>query len=459
MCDSSTTTFANPILLDPGLKNLNLTGCHPVWKKVSVLTEQEELISVNSLSSYAFGLTSAKNQVTAALNLNGDEPFEVQAYVLEANDPASVVGNNALPENLVYLTYHFNKLVLQKHLLLKNVHVDVVKALALKHSKFNSVTLTFLFKFATNQEAREALERLVAHAAMLFCHGRGATTKSYKGKKNNVKRNGDLIEFTVYINADPDFHITAYVKPGKRGNSYAQFDSQADADAVYAISETCVRVEVKVSQRWLEQHGLAQPLNWKGAPGKAGYRLVLEELRTRLRVDERLRRNEPQGRHMADLSPEALTVLQAHLQGQNVWQLPQMMPNRGLNTQKVHQEVLRKLHIDMEFPWDQQRGKADPKLGDWLCWGNQFQVPANIAHLCMVRSTLKAKLKVLKAEVDALMATVSAKQASARRVASSKPLVKPVKKNKLLTMAKRQWRDRILDEDSTETSDISDLMG
>jgi hypothetical protein len=185
----------------------------------------------------------------------------------------------------------------------------------------------------------------------------------------------------------------------------------------------------------------------------------LKKLRARLRVDERLRRNEPQERHMADLSPAALTVLQAHLQGQNVWQLPQMVPNRGLNALKVHQEVLRKLHIDMEFPWDQQRGQADPKLGDWLRWENQFQVPANIAHLCMVRSTLKAKLKVLKAEVDALMATVSAKQASARRVASSKPLVKPVKKNKLLTMAKRQWRDRFLEEESTETSDISDLMG
>jgi hypothetical protein len=100
MSDSSTTTFPNPILLDQGLKNLNFTGCHPDWKKISVLTEQEELISVNSLSCYAFGLTSAKNKVAAALNLGGSDPFEVQAYVLESNNPASVVGNNALPEKL-----------------------------------------------------------------------------------------------------------------------------------------------------------------------------------------------------------------------------------------------------------------------------------------------------------------------------------------------------------------------
>jgi hypothetical protein len=139
-----------------------------------------------------------------------------------------------------------------------------------------------------------------------------------------------------------------------------------------------------------------------------------------------------------------------------------MIPNRGPSAVAVHREILTKLHIDLEFPWDQQRGKADHKLGEWLNWNNQYQVPKNIAHLCMVRSTLKAKLALLQAEVDALMATAAAQQASAAAAAASaakKGPVKPVKKKTLLTLVKSQWRSRQRDEQSTETSDLEDLMG
>ena len=252
--------------------------------------------------------------------------------------------------------------------------------------------------------------------------------------------------------------MIAYVKPGKRGASYAKFVRPEDADAVYAISQTCVRVEAKLSRKWLVGNSLLQPESWKGSLGTDAYKKVLDELRGRLRVEERLRRNDPQQRHLTTLSPKALTVVQAHLSGADVWQLPDMIPNRGPGAVAVHREILNKLHIDLEFPWDQQRGKADPKLGDWLCWDNQYQVPAKIAHLCMVRSTLKAKLAILQADVEALMATVSAQQASAR-LAVKKGTAMPVKKNKLLPLVKRQWRERLFDDESTETSAVSDLMG
>jgi hypothetical protein len=465
MSDSSEIVFPNPIQLDPSLKSsINITGCYSEWKKVSALIEQGQLVNVKALGSYAFGVTSAKNNITADLDSSGANPFKVNAYVLSANYPASTVDNNALPENLVYLTAVCAKLITQKHLLKNNVHAAIVKLISLKLASFNSLTLTFLFKFPTSAAATEALSCFTGHAKMLHCHGQGVSLKAdgrkaLKGKKNNVKQYGDSSEFTTYINVDSDFHVTAYVKPGKRGASHAKFGSQEDADSVYAISETCVRVEVKLGRKWLESHGLQQPDSWKNSLGTAAYKLVLEELRGRLRVDECLRRNEPQDRHLEGLSPLALIVAKAHLNGENVWQLPSMTPNRCASAVAVHREILTKLHIDLEFPWDQQRGKADHKLGEWLNWSNQYQVPKKIAHLCMVRSTLVAKLNFLQAEVDTLMATAAAQQASsAAASAAKKGSVKPVKKNKLLPLVKRQWRERQRDEQSNETSDISDLV-
>jgi len=463
MSDSIIIAFDNPISREPSLKSeLDFTGCNQSFQKVSALFEQGELVSVNSLDSYAFGLTKAKNQITATVDKNGADPFHVLEYELSANIPASMFGNNALLENHVNLSALCSKLMVQKHMLQKNVHADVVKRLRLEHSCFHSVTLTFLFQFPSNQLANDALGGFTDHARMIFCHGRGMVPvrtggKAAKGKRNAVKQNGDPPEFSTYIN-DPDFHVTAYVKPGKRGASFAQFDRQEDAAAVYAISETCVRVEVKVSRRWLNDHDLARPQDWKGRLGTAACQQILEELRCRLRIDEKLRRNEPQERHLARLSPAALTVVQAHLSGQNVWELPQMVPNRGASAVAIHREVLNKVHIDMEYPWDQQRGKADPKLGDWLRWDNQLQIPPEIAHLCLARATLRAKAELLKAEVKQLMATVEAQQAAAR-AAAKKSGKRPPKPHELLSMVKRQWQQRCQEEDSEETSDVSDLIG
>ena len=83
MSDSSITIFNNPTLVDPNLKGtLDFSGSKPDWKKVSPLIEQDELISVNSLSSFAFGVTSAKNKITAELVNEGTNPFKVKAYQL-----------------------------------------------------------------------------------------------------------------------------------------------------------------------------------------------------------------------------------------------------------------------------------------------------------------------------------------------------------------------------------------
>jgi hypothetical protein len=76
----------------------------------------------------------------------------------------------------------------------------------------------------------------------------------------------------------------------------------------------------------------------------------------------------------------------------------------------------------------------------------------------MVRSTLKAKVELLKGEVNQLMDTVAARQAAAR-AAAKKSGKRPSKPHKLLSLVKRQWKQRRLEEDSEETSDVHELIG
>ena len=68
MSDSMIIAFESPTYFDPSLKSeLDFTGCNQSWQKVSALIEQGELVSVNPLASFAYGLTSAKNKLTATV--------------------------------------------------------------------------------------------------------------------------------------------------------------------------------------------------------------------------------------------------------------------------------------------------------------------------------------------------------------------------------------------------------
>ena len=141
---------------------------HDTWSKFGIICENGEPTGINSLSSYATGLTKAKNHVKAVLDDKGVNPFKVTGYHASVNPPASLVGNNALIENLVYLGAVADKYIVQKMLLKTGVSVDAVKRISVDNSKFLSVTLTYLLMCTSHEEAIEKLNELKSHASMLF---------------------------------------------------------------------------------------------------------------------------------------------------------------------------------------------------------------------------------------------------------------------------------------------------
>lgn len=453
MSDSSIIRFKAPVI-----SNVSNTAGYNDWVRYSAVFERDEVTFVTSLKAYAMGRSKAKNKIQAVIDQMGPNPFDVVEYRLEVNPPASMVANNALIENLVYRTAITSKLITQKHLLKMNVKSAVVRKISLKDAIFESVTLTYLFPFDSNEVAVDRLDKLTEHARMVFCRGVGKSIqrngkKSAKGKENNVRRAGEAPERTTYINADKEFHVTAYVKPGKRGSSFAQFANTNVEKAVYAVSEKCVRIEVRLGSQWLAQHQLEKPYAWKGTKGVAAYKQVLEELRQRLRVGDHLRHIDPQQRHMAPLSPKAAEVLHAHLDGGDVW------ANRSIDLPSIHQEILKLVHIDLEFPWAEQRGKAYKELDKWLNWQGQLKVPQGIADHCMVSATLDKKIQDLKQEVEMLMKQSSSVSSQPKVLSTRAADSSATKKSKtILRSVKRHLLARREDESNVETSDISDLM-
>lgn len=424
------------------------------FSKGGLIIENGVPTKLNSLTERAYGLTAAANQIKAIFDQQ--QPFQVVGYHGSFNTPVSLIGNNALMENLVYLSALADKLILQKRLLEKGSDPQVVQKLKLENAVFSSVTLTYLFRFDSYQDAVDALDEFYRHADMVLCHHYpGPSRNKRQGKKTNVVPKGTKPEFTIYINKDPNFGVAAYVKAGRFGKARAYFDNNSAENAVYAESSYYVRVEVKLGSDWLARKGLQCPLAWKGEISPKIYEQVLNELRALLRVDVKWRINIPHKRHSDPLSPEALEVLKDHLEGKAEYSMGSLSYLPSEVPRRIRNAIWDQLDIDIAIPWATQSTQASNNVGSWLRWGGPFQAPSHLIKHCYVRSVVKQRVADLKAEVDRLMNT---------------PKVSASGRKKLPSNSNNRWSkalDRISThlkatnaaDESTEITDTSDLMG
>lgn len=444
--------FNDPYSTDTA--NLWLPNIGDAYSKGGLIIENGVPTKLNSLTENAFGLTKAANKVKAIFD--EQQPFQVRGYTGSFNTPVSLIGTNALMENLVYPSALADKLMTQKLMLQKGSDPAVVRKLLLKNAVFKSVTLTYLFRFDSYQEAADALEDFYRHADMVFCdHYPGPSRNKSKGKKKNVVPKGSKPELTVYINKDSNFKVTAYVKAGKFGNARAYLNSKSVENAVYAESSHYVRVEVKLGSEWLSRNQLQCPLAWKGQAEPKVYEKVLNQLRTMLRVDVKWRVNVPQQRHLAPLSQDALDVLDDHLLGKAQYNMGGFAYTPATVPKRVRNEIWKHLDIDIDIPWAIQSKQASNDVGAWLKWDEAFKAPSHLLNHCYVRSVVKQKIDELKAEVERLMHKHSVSSQGGKQY----PTNRNNKWSKALDRISNHLKAINGDDDSTETSDVSDVMG
>lgn len=416
------------------------------------------MTSVNGMKDHVCGLTSAKNLITPVLDKSGANLFGSIAYKISLNGPASTVGNNALVQNMVYGNALLGKQLLQKHLLEKGVPADAVDQIKLKHCKLKEVTLTYLFRFESQEKAVEALQKFCSHAGAVLNHHTGYSHKGKsKGTNKTVVPVGTAPSQTVYINRvdkNLPFKVTAYVKASKTVKAYAEFKSPETESAVYEESAKHVRIEIVLPETWLISEGLHTALAWKDPNNaKNAHKKALGQLREILRLKKRgmLRTNKPQKRHIEGLAADAQTVLDEHLNGRNPWRHSNMRPEKRRAT-PIYQDILNTVHIDLEIPWGQQSQHVSANLEKWLCYQGEYKAPSRLASASYVRSTARKKRGELQAQIDELKRDAAGRSSDPEADANQARLQELWKEICTLSNVTRGGG-------SGSLPDISDLMG
>lgn len=390
-------------------------------------------------------LTGATFMVTPVFRNNkAARKGELLGYETSIHIPACVVGNNALPQILVYWCGLFALEFSKMHLLQQGCSPAIVNQLDLEHSSIKEVALTYLLDCKDQAEANSYNSKIQQYGeATLNTHHTNAKQK----KPISVITSAG--QSTVTILKPRHFEDKSYVKVGPTPNSFETFHSPAIRQAVYGESCHKVRLEHNAEHKWLQANGGDSPLAWKNKAKAAELvAKAFQQIKDYLRVSEELRSKRPKPDQIAKLPPAEQTILLDYFAGVDPKQHPSMVGKSSQYFSSVKRHIETELRIDITIPWAIHSTKISPDLPNWMKLPDEYKAPNHLAKHCFVRETAKAKLKQLRQ----INASLAAPKAS---VASSIPLPSADAKKQLGQV--KAFAHGIGD-DANETSDISDLF-
>ncbi len=449
MSDSQTSIFYMPA---PRKKH----GVINFPAKYGVIFNNKEVCHLNTMSDHIQGLTTAKNKITAKVNSD----YQVYAYQLSVNHPATLIGNNVLMSNAVYQAALTHKYQLQINLAESGgVDPAYVKTISLKHCEFQEITLTYCLEFESDKQAVGFQSKLKRYAGIVLKSPRNTNQKI--SNKVGVSASGDTQSW--YINKVEGRSVLFYVKDKNQPKKFASFVSPEVASEIYEIAKRVLRVEITLSAKYLAENGLSKPSAWRGAKGKAVYREQFDWLRTLLKVDADYRVNKPQQRHVDGLPERDQLVLAWYLKGKPINQLPQFQSGEWKKS-PIKQRILERLRIDIDIPWKTQCRIAIPGLSELLSLDRLVKPPKELLEHCHFPSTVKRKNRELRKLVEAAIAAAQLKwekKEGGKRNGSSADTVASFQASALGTVleALREAGVLLPSPSDETTSDISNLMG
>ena len=428
--------------------------------KYGIIFHNKEVCHLNTMSDHIKGLTKANNKIIA--KLNGD--FQVYAYQLSVNHPATLIGNNVLMSNAVYQAALTHKYQLQINLAESGgVDPAYVKTISLKHCEFQEITLTYCLEFESAKQALSFLKKLKQYA--------GVVLKSPQNKREKVSKkigaaaSGDTQSW--YINKVEKRSVLFYVKDRNQPRKFSSFASPEVESAIYELGQRVLRVEINLSSKYLAAHGLEKPKAWRGAKGQEIYEREFNWLRSLLKVDADYRVNKPQQRHIDLLSERDQLVLAWYLKGKPVNQYPQIKSG-GWKKSPIKQRIQERLRIDIDIPWKTHCRMAIPGLSDLLSLDRLVEPPKELLAHCHMPATVKRKNRELRKLVEAEIAAAKAaweKRGRGKRKgkhgAADSDIVAsfPVSSLEAVLEALQQAGVLMRSPSDGTTSDVSDLMG
>lgn len=213
----------------------------------------------------------------------------IAGYQVSANIPACTAGHNRQLVNGVWQAGRIAIVLLKCWLAENGCSAKGLACFESKNSFISSVTLTYLFACATQQQARDVLHEFRTHSEAVL--NASKTEKgglpaafSYPPRPDPGK---DLYTYTSYIRMR-EHKIAAYVKErGQPGAFLLPVANECLEASLQASSEATLRVEVKLHGKWLVAHELSRLQDWR--ENSHAYELAFGLVREDLRLDKNIR--------------------------------------------------------------------------------------------------------------------------------------------------------------------------
>lgn len=366
-------------------------------------------------ASADFKLIEAKSPITGAgfiiaplgLPIPGkkNERFKygrIAGYQISANIPACLAGHNRQLVNGVRPAACAAILLLKCWLSDNGCTAKGISHINTENACISSVTLTYLFEYDTQKQARAVLDEFRTHSetvlntAKTSARGR-VPAYSYPAKPDPHQA---LYTYTSYIRRR-EFKVTAYVKERDQPNAFLlPIRDETVESALQAHSEATLRVEVKLHAKWLEEHDLSAFNDWSNNP--EAYQRVFELVRNALRLDEgirskRLKKNTVDS---LPLSRREKGYLLAHLDGMCLREehsdAREMDPRSWCKTYSAaRRNIFSATCIDLDIPYASHTRHLVPALSERLRYPGEYTPPAKWAKHIFSRTSILVHTETL----------------------------------------------------------------
>lgn len=344
-----------------------------------------------------------------------DERFQhgrIAGYRVEVNVPACMNGHNRFLVNGVAAGARIAVRLLRIWLAQNGCTAEGLSHIKGANAVLCSVTLTFLYEYFTEEQAREALADFRAHSEAVINpaklkEGSKPRAYSYPPKPLSGKTK---YTYTSYIRMR-EFLISAYVKERDQDNAFLlPIPLEELEEAIQHHSERTLRVEITAHGKWLKDQHLDTIAAWENNP--AAYEKVFALLRATLRFDEELRtrRLKKSTVDSLKLSPREKGYLLHHINGMYLQDehpdSVEMDRRKWTQTYSAARKNIMKATngIDLNIPYADQLHRLKPALADKLKFMGEYQPPAGWAEHVFSRQSVP-KLNALLDRYEELVLT------------------------------------------------------
>lgn len=326
----------------------------------------------------------------------------IAGYQVSANIPACLAGHNRQLVNGVRQAGRAAILLLKSWLAENGCTAEGVSCITPENASIESVTLTYLFEYNTQEQAREVLHQFRSHSETVLNTSKQGTNNKFAAYSYPARPDPDnsMYTYTSYIRMR-EFKIAAYVKERDQlGAFLLPIRDKSIEAALQARAEATLRVEVMLHRKWLKEHDLSSLDDW--ADNSEAYRRTFGLVREVLRLDveirtKRLKKSTVEG---FSLSRREKGYLLAHLNGmclrESHGDAREMGPRVWCKTYSAaRRRIFDVTGIDLNIPYISQTRRLAPTLSIKLRYPGEYRPISEWARNIFSRASVPNHVEAL----------------------------------------------------------------